>query len=209
MGNSVLKCDQANAHATFVATLDRLSDPTVCMVRMLKRLQSDAEGLDRLRAGARSSSASSIYETHPEAVDLLNDALRAVLESEDENDVAGASSSGPEGRDGEPRTMKLAALSAFAARPAQERVDLLLRQRLITRTKQAHLCRGLLTRLRFTTLPPNHDAVRDLKLFLLAAMECIVIYASLEEQLPALGEEERKMVYGTAVSDQLSYWEVM
>lgn len=39
MGNRLLKCEQASGHAAFVATMDRLSDPSVTMVRMIRRLE--------------------------------------------------------------------------------------------------------------------------------------------------------------------------
>ena len=84
----------------------------------------------------------------------------------------------------------------------------MLRQRLIARTKEAYRCRGLLTRLRFAQFGERH-AVTDLKLFLLAAMECVLVYEELESQLENLGEAEKQMVYGTAVSDQMTYYEVL
>ena len=53
------------------------------------------------------------------------------------------------------------------------------------------------------------ECVTELKEFLLSAMEVILIYSDIEEQLLKLGPTERAMVYNESLSDQLVYWQQM
>ncbi|CAD7971930.1 unnamed protein product [Amoebophrya sp. A25] len=241
MGQKLLKCKQADNHSAFVATMDRLSEPTGNMVTALRALEENQEALTLLLqrllaeeprrgegvsmspqegnerissqsgvghdAGGGSATAppnpahtSITSETSNRSsnricytnAEIVGDALRVVLWT-----LPGVFS-----------WTARETLEFFAGKTPQERVDLLLRQRLVACTGAAQVCRSrVLPRLRELQYIPGIICA-PLRDYLVAAVECILIYDKLEFQLTTLGEGERQMVYGTAVSDQLALWTV-
>lgn len=194
MGATLFRCEQTHLNTVFVATMDRIDEPSQRMVQSLQNLRSlggfsrgFAAADDDLRAGLLRV----IREERGEA-ESLGRALFA---------VAGGTESLSDSTDA-----GINFLEKWALMNEETRFNTLLHQRLIERASQGSVCPSLMVRVRGSVF--REEGVTELKEFLLSAMEVIMIYADVELQLKHLGPEERKMVHADTQSDQLTYWQL-
>ncbi len=220
MGNSLLRCEAANAHTLFVATMERLDEPSLRMVECLRSLQEEdsSQGFrlaDALRPRNFSDNTHDhvydLYRDDAEAAELLADALSIVLGDPDAQCQSLSDTTTPNqictSTAALPGVVKPAVSQMQAWAGRKDWFALLLQQRLVDRTNFGGKCRVLLTPLRLTVY--RAETVQTLQRFLLAAMEVVLIYEDLQRQLKFLGVEEQKLVYGNPLSDQQAYWQAM